>query len=76
MNGNGSIRGADAMSLSSFASSNRRKREGDSLLVEQDRLKRLRSASPAVSDVSSVESRGLFVRPTQVLLVMDAPEHR
>lgn len=76
-NGNGSIRGgADAMSLSSFASSNRRKREGDSLLVEQERLKRLRSASPAVSDASSLESRGLFVRPTQVLLVMDAPEHR
>lgn len=74
--GTGSIRGADTMSLSSFASSNRRKREGDSLLVEQERLKRLRSASPAISEASSVESRGLFVRPTQVLLVMDAPEHR
>lgn len=73
---NSSIRGgADNMSLLSFASSNRRKREGDSLLVEQERLKRLRSASPAVSDASSVESRGLFVRPTQVLLVMGAPEH-
>lgn len=53
---------------------NRRKREGDQLLVEQDRLKRIRSVSPAVSDVSSMESRGLFVRPQQILLVIDAQE--
>ena len=46
------------------------KREGDQLAVE--RAKRLRSASPAVSDVSNSESRGLFVRPQQVLYVVDA----
>jgi hypothetical protein len=43
------------------------KREGDQLIV--DRAKRLRSASPAISDT---ESRGLFVRPQQVLYVVDA----
>lgn len=53
---------------------NRRKREGDQLLVEQDRLKRIRSVSPAISDVSSMESRGLFVRPQQILLVIDAQQ--
>jgi dynactin complex subunit len=46
------------------------KREGDQLNV--DRAKRLRSASPAISDVSNSESRGLFVRPQQVLYVVDA----
>jgi hypothetical protein len=46
------------------------KREGDQLNV--DRAKRLRSASPATSDVSNSESRGLFVRPQQVLYVVDA----
>ena len=46
------------------------KREGDQLSV--DRAKRLRSASPATSDVSNSESRGLFVRPQQVLYVVDA----
>jgi hypothetical protein len=46
------------------------KREGDQLNV--DRAKRLRSASPAVSDTSNSESRGLFVRPQQVLYVVDA----
>jgi dynactin complex subunit len=46
------------------------KREGDQLSV--DRAKRFRSASPAVSDVSMTESRGLFVRPQQVLYVVDA----
>lgn len=46
------------------------KREGDQLSV--DRVKRLRSASPAVSDISNSESRGLFVRPQQVLYVVDA----
>ncbi|KAF8320431.1 hypothetical protein DL93DRAFT_2052982 [Clavulina sp. PMI_390] len=60
----------------SASSRNRKKREGDSLFVEQERLKRLRSASPAVSETSSLESRGLFVRPSQVLLVMDAAEQR
>lgn len=46
------------------------KREGDQLSVE--RVKRLRSVSPAVSDVSNSETRGLFVRPQQVLYVVDA----
>lgn len=46
------------------------KREGDQLNV--DRAKRLRSTSPAVSDISNSESRGLFVRPQQVLYVVDA----
>lgn len=47
------------------------KREGDSLSVDS-RTKRLRSASPAISDTSNSESRGLFVRPQQVLYVVDA----
>ena len=46
------------------------KREGDQLNV--DRAKRLRSASPATSDLSNSESRGLFVRPQKVLYVVDA----
>jgi hypothetical protein len=46
------------------------KREGETLWV--DRAKRFRSESPAVSDVSITESRGLFVRPQQVLYVVDA----
>ena len=36
------------------------------------RTKRMRSASPAPSDSSSLETRGLFVRPQQVLYVIDA----
>ena len=36
------------------------------------RTKRMRSASPAPSDSSSLETRGLFVRPQQVLYVVDA----
>jgi dynactin complex subunit len=50
--------------------SNGLKREGDRLSI--DRAKRLRSASPTPSDISSSESRGLFVRPQQVLYVVDA----
>jgi len=46
------------------------KREGDQLQV--DRAKRFRSVSPAPSDASTSESRGLFVRPQQVLYVVDA----
>jgi hypothetical protein len=46
------------------------KREGDQLSV--GRVKRFRSISPAVSDASGSESRGLFVRPQQVLYVVDA----
>lgn len=48
-----------------------RKREGAELSVGE-RAKRFRSESPAVSDVSNQESRGLFVRPDQVLYVVDA----
>ncbi|KAG9313653.1 hypothetical protein JVU11DRAFT_5985 [Chiua virens] len=48
------------------------KREGDQLNIGMDRLKRMRSASPAASDISSSESMGLFVRPQQVLYVVDA----
>jgi len=51
-------------------SSRNLKREGDQLSM--DRSKRFRSASPAISDVSMSESRGLFVRPQQVLYVVDA----
>ena len=49
------------------------KREGDQLSIES--TKRFRSVSPVVSDVSgmsSSECRGLFVRPQQVLYVVDA----
>src|SRR5258708_5838379 len=46
------------------------KGEGDQLNV--DRAKRLGRASPAISDASNSESRGLFVRPQQVLYVVDA----
>ena len=46
------------------------KREGDQLNLE--RAKRFRSASPTASDLSGSESRGLFVRPQQVLYVVDA----
>ncbi|KAI0087448.1 hypothetical protein BDY19DRAFT_955832 [Irpex rosettiformis] len=46
------------------------KREGDQLSI--DRTKRFRSVSPAASDLSNSESRGLFVRPQQVLYVVDA----
>jgi hypothetical protein len=48
------------------------KREGDQLTVGIDRTKRMRSSSPAASDLSMSESRGLFVRPQQVLYVVDA----
>lgn len=48
------------------------KREGDQLSVASDRMKRMRSASPALSDMSGTESRGLFVRPSQVIYVVDA----
>lgn len=36
------------------------------------RTKRMRSSSPTPSDSSSLETRGLFVRPQQVLYVVDA----
>ncbi|KAJ3502195.1 hypothetical protein NLJ89_g8996 [Agrocybe chaxingu] len=48
------------------------KREGDQLSIASERMKRMRSVSPAVSEMSGTESRGLFVRPQQVLYVMDA----
>jgi len=46
------------------------KREGELLSI--DRSKRFRSASPSMSETSNAEYRGLFVRPQQVLYVMDA----
>ncbi|KAG8859862.1 hypothetical protein FRB91_006288 [Serendipita sp. 411] len=49
-----------------------RKREAESSLSVDQRSYRLRSASPAISDVSTYESRGLFIRPQQVLYVIDA----
>ncbi|KAG1716805.1 hypothetical protein ID866_327 [Astraeus odoratus] len=58
--------------LTASRSSGNLKREGDHLLGSTDRSKRLRSASPAASDMSTSESRGLFVRPQQVLYVVDA----
>ncbi|KAF9030400.1 hypothetical protein BJ165DRAFT_1535704 [Panaeolus papilionaceus] len=48
------------------------KREGDALSIASERMKRMRSASPAVSDMSGTETRGLFVRPQHVLYVVDA----
>ena len=51
------------------------KREGDQLSIasaSEMRRKKLRSVSPAVSEISGVETRGLFVRPQQVLYVVDA----
>jgi hypothetical protein len=48
------------------------KREADPLSITSDRRKRIRSVSPAVSDTSCTELRGLFVRPSQVLYVVDA----
>ena len=48
------------------------KREGDQLHVSLDRMKRMRSALPVASDMSASESMGLFVRPQQVLYVVDA----
>ena len=48
------------------------KREGDQLSISSERMKRMRSVSPAVSEMSGTESRGLFVRPQQVLYVVDA----
>ncbi|KAI6029532.1 hypothetical protein BKA83DRAFT_25502 [Pisolithus microcarpus] len=58
--------------LSKSRSSGNLKREGDHLSGGADRSKRLRSSSPASSDMSTSESRGLFVRPQQVLYVVDA----
>jgi hypothetical protein len=51
------------------------KREGDQLSISsasEMRRKKLRSVRPSVSDMSGVETRGLFVRPQQVLYVVDA----
>ncbi|KAH9177589.1 hypothetical protein EDB89DRAFT_2090074 [Lactarius sanguifluus] len=58
--------------LSTIGKGNRSlKREGGHLDAV-GRQKRLRSVSPAVSDPMVGESRGLFVRPQQVLYVVDA----
>ncbi|KAG8691510.1 hypothetical protein FRC11_002406 [Ceratobasidium sp. 423] len=51
-----------------------KKREVDTMSItsiNHDRL-RMRSASPAMSDMSTNESRGLFVRPSDVIYVFDA----
>jgi len=48
------------------------KREGEQLQLGFDRSKRKRSVSPVVSDASTAESRGLFVRPQEVVYVVDA----
>jgi hypothetical protein len=48
------------------------KREGDQLSISSERMKRMRTVSPVVSEMSGIESRGLFVRPQQVLYVVDA----
>jgi len=48
------------------------KRQGDQLSVERAKRLRVRSSSPVTSDMSNSESRGLFVRPQQVLYVVDA----
>ncbi|KAI6043873.1 hypothetical protein EDC04DRAFT_2645810 [Pisolithus marmoratus] len=60
-----------ANGLSKSRSFGNLKREGDYLSSGADRSKRLRSSSPT-SDMSTSESRGLFVRPQQVLYVVDA----
>ncbi|KAF8169977.1 hypothetical protein K438DRAFT_1941168 [Mycena galopus ATCC 62051] len=61
-------------SASAFGTVKGVKREGDSSLLGGGRgAKRIRSASPAVSDADGAgESRGLFVRPSAVLYVVDA----
>ncbi|EUC65177.1 CAP-gly domain protein [Rhizoctonia solani AG-3 Rhs1AP] len=46
-------------------------RDVDTMSINHDRL-RMRSASPAMSDMSTNESRGLFVRPSDVIYVFDA----
>ncbi|KAH7344793.1 hypothetical protein B0J17DRAFT_636864 [Rhizoctonia solani] len=48
-----------------------KKRDVDTMSINHDRL-RMRSASPAMSDMSTNESRGLFVRPSDVIYVFDA----
>ncbi|KAI0254611.1 hypothetical protein BJV78DRAFT_1185641 [Lactifluus subvellereus] len=48
------------------------KREGGQLDAVRREKKRRRSVSPAGSDAMATESRGLFVRPQQVLYVVDA----
>ncbi|KDR66670.1 hypothetical protein GALMADRAFT_147723 [Galerina marginata CBS 339.88] len=68
MGGMGTVRGEKGSSL-------KRERDGDQLSIAEERMiksKRMRSVSPAVSDMSGTESRGLFVRPGQVLYVVDA----
>lgn len=47
------------------------KRDGDHFGSDY-RSKRMRSVSPSVSESSGMETRGLFVRPQQVLYVVDA----
>ena len=68
MNGSSAI-----WSNGSHSSGGRRrilKREGDQLSIasaSETRRKKFRSVNPTVSDMSGVETRGLLVRPQQVL---------
>ncbi|KAJ7712876.1 hypothetical protein B0H16DRAFT_1436399 [Mycena metata] len=71
------LEGSGTSGTSSFAFGGTQKgvkREGESMLGGGGRgAKRIRSASPAVSDADGAgESRGLFVRPSAVLYVVDA----
>lgn len=54
---------------SSWTTRGAKREAGDHLGVH---AKRMRSVSPAPSDSSCGETRGLFVRPQQVLYVVDA----
>lgn len=50
----------------------RSRKDVDTLSVDTRSGRRMRSVSPAPSEGSTYESRGLFVRPQQVLYVVDA----
>ena len=47
------------------------KREGDQLSISSERMKQMESVSPAVSEMSGTESRGLFV-PNSYLSAVDS----
>ena len=68
-------KGANSISTSTWSSSSFLKERGMVGVGVVDKVKRVRSASPTtVSDASGLESRGLFVRPQQILYVVDAVE--
>ena len=66
----------EGMSKARLRSVNEKRiRDGDTMSLRERRSnRRLRSVSPAFSDVSMQEARGLFVRPNQVIYVIDARE--